>query len=194
MKSARIILSWMNFTAVGRGVQALLSAYPGALILGLFATSIRYLDKRRDMADELFEDDVASELSLGEAVARGILASPKYIVSVYSCQKDLRRYEKRVRGMKNTAARSQAERYLEALRRALDKVDGLDEIFARHITDRAGKYLVFCANVGHMEELLSCCKEWFGKIDPQPHIDRAIRMIRRLQRAFRRSKRIKAVI
>lgn len=172
----------------------MLSAYPGALILGLFATSIRYLDKRRDMADELFEDDVASELSLGEAVARGILVSPKYILSVYSCQKDLRRYEKRVRGMKNTAARSQAERYLEALRRALDKVDGLDEIFARHITDRAGKYLVFCANVGHMEELLSCCKEWFGKIDPQPHIDRAIRMIRRLQRAFRRSKRIKAVI
>lgn len=36
---------------------------------------------------------------------------------------------------------------MEALRRALDKADGLDEVFARHMMDRAGKYLVFYSGI-----------------------------------------------
>lgn len=157
----------------GRGIRRLLEAYPSVPVLGLSATSIRYLDNQRDMADELFEGNVASEMTLGEAIARGILMAPKYVISIYSYQKELKRYEKRVQGLKNAAARGQAEKYLEALRRALDKADGLDEIFARHMEDQAGKYLVFCANVQHMEELLSCCENWFQKVDPAPHIYRA---------------------
>ena len=157
----------------GKGVNALLSAYPNAPVLGLSATSIRYLDNRRDMADELFEGNIASEMTLGEAIARGILAAPKYVISIYSYQKELKRYEKRVGSLKNNAARSQAEKYLEALRRALDKADGLDDVFARHMADQSGKYLVFCANVRHMEELLSCCRDWFRKVDLDPHIYRA---------------------
>ena len=157
----------------GQGVQRLLAAYPTAPVLGLSATSIRYLDEQRDMAEELFQGNVASEMTLGEAIGRGILASPKYVISVYSYQEELRRYGRRVEQMKNGAARAQAEKYLEALRRALDKADGLDEVFARHMEDRAGKYLVFCANVRHMEELLRCCGEWFRRVDPAPHIYRA---------------------
>lgn len=157
----------------GRGVQNLLAAYPAVQVLGLSATSIRYLDNQRDMADELFEGNVASEMTLGEAIARGILAAPKYVISVYAYQKELKRYENRVNHLKTPAAKSQAEKYLEALRRALDKADGLDDVFARNMTDKTGKYLVFCANVRHMEELLSCCKTWFCKVDPNPHIYRA---------------------
>ena len=157
----------------GKGVQNLLSAYPDAPVLGLSATGIRYLDNQRDMADELFEGNIASEMTLGEAIARGILAAPKYVISVYAYQKELKRYESRVNHLKNPAARGRAEKYLEALRRALDKADGLDDVFARHMADKAGKYLVFCANVHHMEELLSCCDTWFRKVDPTPHIYRA---------------------
>lgn len=157
----------------GAGVARLLSCCPGAAVLGLSATSIRYLDNQRDMADELFEGNVASEMTLGEAIARGILAAPKYVVSVYSYEKELRRYESRTRKLKSAAARARAEKYLEALRRALEKADGLEDVFSRHMTDRAGKYLVFCANVKNMEELLSCCGTWFAKVDPAPHIYRA---------------------
>lgn len=157
----------------GQGVRRLLEAYPAAPVLGLSATSVRYLDNRRDMADELFDGNVASEMSLGEAIARGILVAPKYVISIYSYQKELKRYEKRVRNLKNAAVRDQAEKYLEALRRALDKADGLDEVFGRHMSDRTGKYLVFCANAQHMEELLSCCPDWFHKVDSAPHVYRA---------------------
>ncbi|MFR5880821.1 MAG: hypothetical protein ACLUEQ_08455 [Cloacibacillus evryensis] len=45
-----------------------------AAVLGLSATNIRYLDNQRDMADELFDGNIASEMTLGEAVVRGMRA------------------------------------------------------------------------------------------------------------------------
>ena len=56
----------------GHGVERLLSAYHGTPILGLSATAIRYLDNQRNMTDEFFDGNIASEISLGEAIVRGI--------------------------------------------------------------------------------------------------------------------------
>ena len=103
----------------GKGVTALLDLYADIPILGLSATNIRYLDNQRDMADELFDGNIASEMTLGDAIVRGILAAPKYVISIYSYQKELEKYKERVRYAQNKAVRDEAERYLEALRRAL---------------------------------------------------------------------------
>lgn len=153
----------------GQGVQKLLNHYPTVPILGLSATAIRYLDNQRDMSDELFDGNVASEMTLGEAIVRGILHPPKYILSVFSYQQDIEKYSRKIKRAKNKAVRDQAEEYLEALRRALDKADGLDIIFDRHMTERTGKYIVFCANYRHLCEMKSHT-EWFDKVDRQPHI------------------------
>ena len=56
----------------GKSVKKLLDTYPNAKILGLSATNIRYLDNRRDMAQEIFEGHIASEMTLGEAIAKKI--------------------------------------------------------------------------------------------------------------------------
>ena len=154
----------------GAGVQTLLTAYPSVPVLGLSATAIRYLDNQRDMADELFDGNVASEMTLGEAIVRGILAAPKYVLSVFSYQKDLERYKARVRRAKSKAVRDEAERYLEALRRALEKADGLDVIFDKHMAERAGKYIVFCANKEHMDAMMEKVPEWFSRVDKAPHV------------------------
>lgn len=61
----------------GAGVQAVLEQYPDVPMLGLSATNIRYLDNQRDMADELFDGNIASQMSLGEAIVRGILNPPQ---------------------------------------------------------------------------------------------------------------------
>lgn len=152
------------------GVNRLLAAFPNAPMLGLSATNIRYLDNQRDMSEELFDGNIASEITLGEAIARGILNPPKYISSIYSYRKDLEKYERRIKQAKNKAVRDAAEKYLEALRRALEKADGLDEIFDKHMTDRTGKYIVFCANKEHMDEMISHVPEWFSKVDNSPEI------------------------
>jgi len=154
----------------GQGVRALLSMYENVPILGLSATAIRYLDNQRDMADELFDGNVASEITLGEAIVKGILNPPKYVLSVFSYQKDLEKYEKRVRATRSKIARDSAERYLEALRRALEKAEGLDVIFKRHMTQKNGKYIVFCANFEHMRSMIDMVPEWFSLVDEKPHI------------------------
>lgn len=154
----------------GQGVSRLLSLFPETPLLGLSATNIRYLDNQRDMADELFDGCIASEMTLGEAVVRGILHPPKYVLSVFSYQKDIKRYEERIRFAKSRAVREAAGKALEALRRALEKADGMEEVFYKHMPDAAGKYLVFCANYKHMQEMMEKVPEWFGKVDQKPHV------------------------
>ncbi len=153
----------------GQGVQKLLSIFPDAPILGLSATNIRYLDNQRDMADELFDGNIASEMSLGEAIVRGILNAPKYVLSVYSWQQSLKKYEQRVQTTKSRIVRERSERYLDSLKRALEMSEGLDEIFDKHMTERTGKYIVFCSNKEHMDEMMGHL-EWFAKVDRHPHV------------------------
>lgn len=154
----------------GQGVNRLIDAYSSVPILGLSATAIRYLDNQRNMADELFDNNIASEMTLGEAIVRGILKAPTYVLSVYSYTKDLRKYQSRVNKAKSRAVRDEAQKYLDALRRALDKADGLNEVFRKHIKAKDGKYIVFCSNVEHMGEMVKKVPEWFGGIDENPNI------------------------
>ena len=154
----------------GEGVQNLLTAFPNTPVLGLSATAIRYLDNQRDMSDELFDGNIASEMTLGEAIVRGILTPPKYVLSVFSYQNDLDKYEKRVRTAKNKAVQDEAAQYLEALRRALEKADGMEEIFRKHMENRSGKYIVFCANFDHMQDMIAMAPQWFSKVDAKLHI------------------------
>lgn len=92
-----------------------------------------------------------SEMTLGEAIVRGILNPPKYVLTVYSYQKELERYETKIAGVKSKATRDEATKYLEALRRTLEKADGLDKIFEKHIENKAGKYIVFCSGLEAMK-------------------------------------------
>lgn len=155
------------------GVQALLDTFPTAPLLGLSATNIRFLDNQRDMAKELFDGHIASEITLGESIARGILKPPKYVLSVYSFQKDLEKYENRVEKLRSHTLRSRAEGLLRSLRRSLEDANGLDIIFARHMPDPHGKYIVFCSNVTHMNRMISLAPEWFARLDKAPRIYRA---------------------
>lgn len=154
----------------GRAVNELLKANPNAPLLGLSATAIRYLDNQRDMAEELFDGNVASEMTLGEAIVRGILAAPKYVMAAFVYQNELDRLKKKIYSHRNKAVRDAAEKYYEALRRALEKADGLDVIFDKHMDKRTGKYLVFTSNIESMHECMSHVSEWFGKVDENPHV------------------------
>lgn len=157
----------------GQGVRALLNMYKEVPLLGLSATNVRYLDNQRDMAAELFDGNIASEMTLGDAIVQGILKTPIYVTALYSYKKAFERYEDRVKNARDKVVRDAGERYLEQLRRALEKADNLDEIFQKYMTERAGKYIVFCANKEHMDEMVSHVPEWFGKIDREPHLYQA---------------------
>lgn len=154
----------------GKSVEKLLQAHPKARLLGLSATNIRYLDGQRDMAAELFDGVIASEMTLGEAIAREILPAPTYVISMYSYQEELKKLEKRIENAKNPVMQKENQKLLEDLRRALEHAEGLDTIFARHMPKQGGKYIVFCSGKEHMEDMISHVKEWFHRVDTEPHI------------------------
>ena len=150
----------------GESTVALLKLCPEAKLLGLTATNIRYLDNNRDMAEELFDGHTASDMTLGEAVVRGILPAPKYVTTVYQYQKTLAKYQARVDNLRAPGIQDVNQKYLDALRRALEQADGLDLVFQHHITQTSGKYIVFCANKEHMDEMVSHVPEWFAGVNP----------------------------
>ena len=154
----------------GARLKTLLNEFSGVPVLGFSATAIRYLDNQRNMADELFDGHIVSELTIGDAIVRGILNPPKYILSIYSYQKGLEKYEDRVRKAKSKAVRDKAGEYLEHLRRSLENADGLDKIFEKHMSDKHGKYIVFTPNYDTMQEYISQCVNWFWRIDRDPQI------------------------
>ena len=146
--------------AWGRRVRFLLQTYQNVPLLGLSATNVRYLDGCRDMAEELFGGCVASRMTLGEAIACGILPAPVYVTALYSCNKQLQTYERRVQSARSKRVRDEGEQYLQALRRALEKADGLDVIFGKYLRSD-GKYLVFCPDRAQMDLLMARADEMF---------------------------------
>ena len=149
----------------GERVRKLLELCPDAKLLGLTATNVRYLDNNRDMAEELFDGHIASEMTLGEAIVRGILPAPKYVTTVFRYQNELAKYQARVNSMRSPGVQDANQKYLEALRRALEQADGLDKVFAQHITETCGKYIVFCSGKEHIDEMVSHMPEWFADVN-----------------------------
>lgn len=154
----------------GVGVERLLNWYPKARILGLSATPIRYLDNCRNMAEELFTVDgqlcVASEMTLGEAIVRGILPVPRYVTTVFQYQNELRRYQKRIDTLVPQGMKEPSQRYLDALRRALSRADGLEGVFARYLK-KGEKYILFCADWAHLQEIKGNVPNWFREVDSE---------------------------
>ena len=73
----------------GRGVTHILNANESAKVVGFTATPIRYSDGGRNMADEMFDGNVAYSMELEEAWLRGILPIPEYIVALYEAPSEL---------------------------------------------------------------------------------------------------------
>lgn len=92
---------------------------------------------------------------------------------MYSYQKELEKYEKQIARHRSSHIKDTANKYLEALRRTLEKADGLDVIFDKHIEDRSGKYIVFCSSLEMMNASAAEAKKWFAKVDKKPHIYKA---------------------
>ena len=153
----------------GNAVQRTIAGNPSARLLGLSATTVGYLYNMRDMEEKLFEGHIESELSLGEAIVRGILPIPKHVTTVFKYQHALERYQKQVCTMRPATLRDVSQKYLDALRRVLEQMDGLEWVVARHMTSKSGKYIMFCFGMGHMRETMEQSLVWFAGVNPDIH-------------------------
>lgn len=68
----------------GEAIKTILEQNNQSKVLGLSATHIRFLDDNRDMAEEVFDNNIASYLSLGEAIEKDIHKVPTYVSALYN--------------------------------------------------------------------------------------------------------------
>lgn len=154
----------------GRSINTLLDNNPNAKILGTTATPIRYLDDNRNMAEELFHGNIASEISLTDAISSGILPMPTYISAVYSFKEDIDRIQAKINRFENPEYKKVFQKKLDEARRMLENAKGLPEIFEKHIPNKSGKYIVFCRDYEHMQKMITESKQWFSKVNPNVDI------------------------
>ena len=151
----------------GGGVDRLLGKNPNAQVLGLSATPIRYFDYSRDMAEELFGDNIASEMSLEEAINSGILQKARYVSALYEFDDELGRMQKDIDKIRDPEKKKQAQAMFDNLAKQVDEnTENLPEMLAEQMKAKNGKYIVFCKNIEDMQEKIKQVQSMFGKVNP----------------------------
>ena len=150
-----------------KGVERLIRRNPNAKILGLSATPLRYFDGLRDMADELFDNNVAEEMTLEEAIEQGILPGATYVSALYGYAQELENMQANIDKKNNREIREQAQELFNILSKKLDEnTRNLPELFAEHMKNKTGKYIVFCRNIQDMQEKMEQASKMFGSVNP----------------------------
>lgn len=146
----------------GNAVLEVIKSNPSAKVLGTSATPVRYLDGRRDMAQEMFDGQIVSELTLGEAWARNILLSPLYVVAVenFSSMRDdaLQRIGT---SFLSDRAREDLMLKLSAAQKDWEMAGGLNDILRKYITPDMKRIIVFCRNVDDVMAYSEIIGKWF---------------------------------
>lgn len=149
------------------GIQKMFDAFPeNCRYIGFSATPIRYLDKRRNIAEELFDGSIASEIGLADAILNRTLPLPRYIAGLYSYSSEVSAINKKI--MQSYNSEEEKEKLLEevkVLKSSLDKSNGISDIFKKYIECDKGKFVAFCRNVNHLRQMKSCLEKWFAEAE-----------------------------
>lgn len=153
-----------------KGVLHIIEENPTAKLVGFSATPIRYSDGGRDMSDEMFGGNVASNMELEEAWLRGILPIPTYVIALYDAPKELGELRVSIEKVRDKKKHSEFVKKYEELRRSLQDADGVDVIIAKHLTKRDGKVIVFCPSQKKLREFMLLRREWFSGVNENIHV------------------------
>ena len=153
----------------GEKFNELLDMCSNAKVLGLSATPIR--TDGANVVERIFEDSVASEISLLEAMEDGIIAPPKYVIPDFLIKDEKELMLKKIEKATGDLKEKLQEDYDNAVKQS-DNAPGIPELMEKHITKKDGKYIIFCKDIKDMEEKQKEAKEWFGKIDKEPIVYR----------------------
>lgn len=148
----------------GKGVQRLLESYPESKVLGLSATPIRYLDSGRNMAEELFEGAMANNMSLAEAIVQRILPLPRYISGLYCLNGEVESINKKIEQSYNSPEEKKTLlKQVREMKKQLDKSNGVSSILHKYILEPNGKYIVFCKDIKHLNQMKPMLEQWFAE-------------------------------
>lgn len=159
-------------TEWGKNAKTLMNSHPETNFLGLTATPQR--PDGIDVVKEVFDGNLADEITLEEAVATGLLKMPNYVTALYSYEPLIEELEAGLEAIQD----KYIEKYLmlkkdmEKAKKLLEKSHGLPEIFAKHMVKKDGKYIVFCKDISHLNRMVEAAKTqgWFDNVNENVEI------------------------
>ena len=148
----------------GKGVARLLEANPNAKVLGTTATAIRYLDGQRNMADELFDGNVVSSLSLREAIDRGIIQEPTYVASLYAFKDTYSAIKEQIMASnkKSEEDKMKAMRTLNGIAHNWENAHGVSLVMRKYLHKDIKRVVVFCSKVAKAAKARDILGPWFA--------------------------------
>ena len=145
-----------------KGINVLLEMYPDAKVLGLSATPIRYLDRCRNVVNELFGGNLACDMSLSQAILDGILPMARYVCGVYSFEKDTESLNKKIaKSCNSDEEKKELLEQVKVLKQNLDKANGVSEIIRKYVVSGNEKFVVFLKDTTHLRNMKPVIEKWF---------------------------------
>ena len=144
-------------------VNVLLESHKDSKVLGLTATPVRYLDNARNMVEEIFDSNIANEITLGEAVYRGILPMFKYISASYT-HDDTKYILESIKRIPDRKERLKRLKEYKDMIYNIEQANKIEYLFKENIEDKSGKFIVFCKSVPHTKECKKLLEKWFKNI------------------------------
>ena len=147
----------------GSAVQLLIESQTDAKVLGTSATPIRYMDGERNMADELFDGHVASEMSIIDAWDQYILPIPRYVSGLFKWDKVITDAIERINSSRQLSDDEKRQRIFRLSNKKLDweLSYGMPKILRKHLDKDARRVIVFCSHIDTLEQMKSEVRRWF---------------------------------
>lgn len=144
----------------GYKVKTLIDSHPETIFFGTSATPVR--TDGVNVIDELFDGNCVSNLSLPKAIAKGILPCPKYVAAYYTLDERLNELRRKIE--KSTNSKEEKDEFynvINTMRSQVEKSYGMPIILNNNIKEKEGRYIVFCKNKTHLEEIKDTVIDWF---------------------------------
>lgn len=144
----------------GHAINELLKAQPQAKVLGTSATPVRHYEAR-NMADDLFDGNIASEMSVAEAWSRGVLPIPTYVTGYFRFEKMVNAATERINEL-DIPEENKRERIfkLSNARLEWDNSMGMSKILQRHLPSDLQRMIVFCDHIDSILAMMGDVKKW----------------------------------
>ena len=121
------------------------------------------------MAEKLFGNSIASEISFDEALENGILPEFDYICALYDYKESLEKLRATIESSRDVVNSKRTEEALKLFTN-LEKLsesnkDDVKQLFKTHLTNKNGKYLIFCKNLEDLNKKIIEFKELFSELN-----------------------------
>jgi len=149
----------------GDAVLNLLKINPQAKVFGTTATPVRDGDNNRNMAEELFGNNVASVMSIAEAWNRNILPVPTYVTGLFDFNASFVDAEEKINTSKYLTKAEKKRRItrLNNMRLDWERSEGMPYILRKYLEKDCRRVIVFCASVDFLEQMEQTVCGWFRK-------------------------------